>query len=248
MKLTVFLLEGEMLDLRPAPAARDWMDATADRYAYRCLPLSIANAHGWEALNPVGCTVRWDGSPAAEGLSVTSDAGGAGLATSHFGHGILTFRMPCVIRTEPGWDLMLQGPANRPRDAIAPLAGIVETDWAPFTVTMNWQVTRPGVDIRFEAGEPFCSFFPLPRVAIESVDPVLRPLSDAPGLDRVVAAWRAGRRSANAGILEGTVSPDEWQKHYLRGVTPEGAPGAGDHRTRLRLRPFRPAKPGEPPE
>jgi hypothetical protein len=245
MKLTVYLLDGETLDLRPAPGTRDWMDATVDRYAYRCLPLSIANAHGWEALNPVGFSACWDGSAGADGLAVTADDGGAGLAASHFGHGILTFRMPCVIRTEPGWDLLLQGPVNRPKDAVAPLAGIVETDWSPFTVTMNWQLTRPGTVIRFAAGEPFCSFFPLRRDATGSVDPVMRPLSDDPELDRIVAAWRAGRRAANAGMLDGTVSPDDWQKHYLRGITPDGVPGPGDHRTRLRLKPFRPPGPGD---
>src|SRR4051812_45121993 len=27
----------------PAPARRDWMDATHEKFAYRCLPLNIAN-------------------------------------------------------------------------------------------------------------------------------------------------------------------------------------------------------------
>lgn len=31
----------------PAPTQRTWMDATDDRFAYRCLPLNIANQHGW---------------------------------------------------------------------------------------------------------------------------------------------------------------------------------------------------------
>ena len=31
---------------------RKWMDETHNRYAYRCLPLTIANAMGWEILMP----------------------------------------------------------------------------------------------------------------------------------------------------------------------------------------------------
>ena len=38
--------------IQPAPATRDWMDKTPQSYAYRCLPLNIANAHGWEILSP----------------------------------------------------------------------------------------------------------------------------------------------------------------------------------------------------
>ena len=29
-----------------APVERDWMEATNQRFAYRCLPLNIANAYG----------------------------------------------------------------------------------------------------------------------------------------------------------------------------------------------------------
>lgn len=44
------------LPLTPAPIDRDWMDATPDRFAYRCLPLVIANQAGWvipSALTPM---------------------------------------------------------------------------------------------------------------------------------------------------------------------------------------------------
>jgi Family of unknown function (DUF6065) len=92
-------------------------------------------------------------------------------AVSHFGHGILTFHIPCLFRTEPGIDLLVQGPVNRPKDAIAPLSGIVETDWAPYTFTMNWQFTRPGIAVRFEKGEPFCHVWPLQRGALQTVEP-----------------------------------------------------------------------------
>lgn len=46
MKFIAHVLDGHTLDIRPAPHERAWMDATHQRYAYRCLPLAIANAHG----------------------------------------------------------------------------------------------------------------------------------------------------------------------------------------------------------
>ena len=42
---------------------RDWMDATPNRYAYRCLPLTITNQTGWWIRNPVGFTAAWSGRP-----------------------------------------------------------------------------------------------------------------------------------------------------------------------------------------
>ena len=49
------------------------------------------------------------------------DEGNIAPALGHFGFGVLTFHVPCLFRTEVGFDLMVTGPINRPKDAIAPL-------------------------------------------------------------------------------------------------------------------------------
>ena len=54
------------------------MNATHYRFAYRCLPLNIANAHGWEVLSPAGFSAIWHGGPAIEDVKITVDAEGAG--------------------------------------------------------------------------------------------------------------------------------------------------------------------------
>jgi Family of unknown function (DUF6065) len=52
MKLIAYMIDGHRMDIRPAPIEREWMDNTGERFAYRCLPLNIANAHGWEIFVP----------------------------------------------------------------------------------------------------------------------------------------------------------------------------------------------------
>ena len=37
------------------------MDRIPDNHAYRCLPLNIANSHGWEILSPCAFEVAWRG-------------------------------------------------------------------------------------------------------------------------------------------------------------------------------------------
>src|SRR5690554_1706288 len=60
------------VQIRPAPKRRTWMDQTPEWFAYRCLPLSIANAHGWEILCPASFEVVWDGRPSKEGVTVVA--------------------------------------------------------------------------------------------------------------------------------------------------------------------------------
>ena len=59
---------GPAPEIRPAPLQRDWMDATPEKYAYRCLPLNIANAQGWELLNIGGFTATWNGGASKEAI------------------------------------------------------------------------------------------------------------------------------------------------------------------------------------
>ena len=241
MELTAYIMEGHSVSIRTAPVERDWMEASKERFAYRCLPLNIANAYGWEMLLPTGFKAVWNGSPAPEGVRVISDPGVQAPALGHFGHGVLTFHVMCLFRTEPGYDLMVQGPVNRPKDAIAPLTGIIETDWAPYTFTMNWMFTRPGHVVRFEAGEPFCHFFPVKRGELEEFTPRIASITGNPELQRQQKAWSESRDKFMKELQQaGTEANEErWQKLYYRGLDAEGKEvKTADHRTRVRLKPF----------
>ena len=124
MKLICYPVTTGGVDLRPAPRERDWMDTSPDGFAYRCLPLVIANGHGWEILSQARHEVVWSGGVGAEDVEVTTHGDGAQRAMSHFGSGVVTFDVGCVFRTEPAVDLWVTGPVNAPKDGIAPLSGV----------------------------------------------------------------------------------------------------------------------------
>jgi hypothetical protein len=239
-KLIAYLLEGQSADIRPAPLERDWMDKTNQRFAYRCLPVNIANTHGWELLCASSFYARWDGRADLDAIRIMPDVPGTVPAVSHFGHGVLTFHLPCLFRTDPGIDLFVTGPLNRPKDGIAPLTGVIESDWSPYTFTMNWVFTRANWSVRFAAGEPFCHVFPVARGSLETIEPELRSLSDAPDLEQQYRQWETSRNTFNTQLREpeSAAAQERWQKAYFRGVDQAGAPGSADHRSRLRLRPF----------
>ena len=72
MKMTCYALRPDPLPLRPASVSRDWMDRIPNRHAYRCLPLNIANSHGWEIGAPCDLEISWDGGPHAFNLKVAT--------------------------------------------------------------------------------------------------------------------------------------------------------------------------------
>jgi hypothetical protein len=244
MKLS-FYATGTEAFLQPAPPTRRWMDETSEAFAYRCLPLNVANAHGWEALCPVGFSARWNGGTGIGAIDIRS-AGEARLQpTSIFGHGVLTFHLHGIFRTEPGWNLFATGPVNRPKDSIAPLTGVIETDWAPYSFTMNWLFTRRDCWISFEEKEPFCFVFPVQRGALGDVEPELHDIADNPTLKADFENWTQERRSFNDRLhVTGSAEQKErWRKRYYRGVDMEGRQAIADHQAKLRLPDFRDLRP-----
>lgn len=242
-ELICYVRNGWEPRVAPASSRRDWMDATPESFAYRCLPLSIANAHGWAMLNPCGFAARWHGGGDVRSIEIVLDPGPKpkNPPISIFGAGTLTFHIDGIIRTSEGWNLWVGGPPNAVKDGIAPLGGVIETDWSPYTFTMNWRFTRPDVWIRFEENEPFCFFFPTPRGVLGGLKPELRPMEDEPELLRSFDDWSAERAVFLDWVNHNTTAApaDKWQKHYYRGLHPKGQAGAADHESRLRLAPFR---------
>jgi hypothetical protein len=237
MKLICYALD-HAPTIRPAPATRPWMDRVQDHHAYRCLPLNIANSHGWDILAPFGFSATWSGDSHPHALVLRSDADGspppATSVASHFGYGIITFYLGYLFRTEPGWNLFASGPSNRPKDGVAPLTGVIETDWLPYPFTMNWQMTRPG-RIRFERDEPICTIFPVERAALQEVEPEIVAVEDHPEVEAPLREW-GERRSKLMHDLAGEPRElkDAWLRDYFVGRMPDGSV-VPDHQTRLKL-------------
>lgn len=228
--------------IRPAEPTRDWMDASLHGFAYRCLPLNIANAHGWEILTPAGFSAYWRGGDRADDVIVRPDADmpPASVPMALFGMATFTVHIEGLFRTPPGWNLMVGGSPNWAKDGIAPLSGVIETDWSPYTFTMNWRLTRRNHWVRWEAGEPVCFIMPVQRGALDKFNPRFAPLSSAPALAQQFADWSCSRDAFQADIKRNPPRKpgDQWQKRYYRGADMRDAEGAPDHQTKLRLKPF----------
>lgn len=162
-------------------------------HAYHCLPLVIGNQWGWQILCPADVRVSWTGGPDPASLHVDIDPAHALSVKSQFGQGIVTFSPPWLFRTPPGWDLMVKGPVNRWKPNCAPLEGIIETWWLPYTFTMNWKLVQPG-EVVFQKGESLCQLLPVPHATFRHATAVELPIDADPELAAEMSRWRDERR------------------------------------------------------
>jgi hypothetical protein len=224
LKVTAFQIhEDDFAPIRPARRERKWMEDAEKKFPYRCLPLVVANQYGWEILSTHHIRAVWDGTSSPDGLSVENLSGDGSLhASSHFGAGVLTFQIPFLFQTPEGWNLMLRGPTNNPKDGIVALDGVVETDWTHSTFTMNWRFTR-ACTVEFTLGEPICLFFPIQRGALEKFRAELRMLESDPELEKKYHEWSANRRRFILGLRKEkpSIVSQGWQKEYFHSAKGE---------------------------
>lgn len=214
------------------------MDDSDQRFANRCLPLLLANQSGWFLTSRHAIRAVWDGRKSKNAVSTQVLAGGRPCpASSHFGGGVLTWQVPWLFQTSPGWNLLVRAPANLPKDGIYALEGLVETDWAPMTFTVNWIFTRADLPVTFEIGEPICMIVPQRRDDLEMFDPAIQHLSDNEDLAAEYAEWRSNRHKF-LGMLsdrEPGAVRQKWQRDYFLGQSSVAPP---DHQMKRSLRPF----------
>ena len=232
--------------ITPAPVSRAWMSEmseTRNGWPNRCLPMLIANQSGWVLRNRCAFTATWVGQQDDVDVRIVPDQRDTAqfLPLGHFGNGILTWHLPMLFRTPAGYNLLVRGPANYPKDAVSPLEGIVETDWASSSFSMSWKLTRKLMPVRFEVDEPICMIVPQRRAELEEFAPELRRIESDEDLQCKHEFFLRSRDAAKQIEQIARVARGEevqWQGDYTRGRHADGEAGTPDHQTRRRLRSF----------
>lgn len=160
----------EIFPIVPLNVKRKWMNDTRQKFAYKCLPLNIANQYGFAVLSPSDFTIDWWGGKGSGEVDIQVFSDNQRIVDgfqNYFGEATFTLHLDFVIQTPEGYSTYIRGIPNELKHGIKPLDAIVETDWLPYTFTYNFVVTEPGV-YHFKKGEPLFAFFPIERNTVEN--------------------------------------------------------------------------------
>jgi hypothetical protein len=165
------VVEGKTIfPIVPLNVKRKWMTDSFYKFAYKCLPLNIANQYGFAVLSPTDFAIDWKGGKVGGEVAInvdTEDSDLKDLFKSYFGEGTFTLHPDFFIRTPRGYSTYIRGIPNETKPGVKPLDAIVETDWLPFTFTYSFLLTEPGL-YNFKKGEPLFCFFPIKRNTVEN--------------------------------------------------------------------------------
>jgi hypothetical protein len=233
MKVDLYQINDHPSTMRIVPGTkqRDWMDETPYKYAYRCLPMSMANCTGWDVYAPCDFVVSWNGGEKMDDLHINYELDDMCFGASNFGSGILTFHTGYVMKTEAAWDMMVTGPINESVPWAAPLTGIVETSWLNFSFTINWQLHAAG-SYTFDSSKPIARLIPIPHDY--EIETTHQSISDDPAIEKEFEIWNNDRKKITREINEafdtytdvGDVKIESpkthWEKTYYVGKSKHG--------------------------
>ena len=234
--------------LQPASQKRPWMD-TNQGHAYRCLPLVVANHMGWIIEFPVTVHATWNGEignsyeVVKEAITFDFDCPpkfadyfGRHIV-SDFGNGIMSIALPWLFRTTEPDGLVVRGAPNYWVEGATPLDGFVETNWLPFTFTMNWKLHTPHKTVTFEKGTPLTFVYPYNIQTLKNYSTDVKTLADNPELEEAYKKWYFMRQVTRTSDISDTLP--SLSNRYTRGKDYDGN-RPDEHDRALRLPPFSP--------
>lgn len=215
-----------------------------------CEALTSASAFGWYAFAPMDFHVQFDGTDI---LWTHADAESwFPLSSTHFpgfeeefdakvpedirGYappfltkvmqpGVLQIWTGLLVRSRPGYSLLVRPPANLPRSQdYEPYEGIIETDSWFYPLFTNVRLTATNKPIAFESARPLVQVQPILREAYR--EELLRATADVDGLEQFAAAdWDDYRRTVVARGKNPFMRPGR----YATDVRKRARTGGGPH-------------------
>ena len=194
---------------------RDWMDATYNKHAYQCLPMTYANVYGWELQLQQEVVVEWDGTNTPPKILSGGAIGDQVIATASI-IGMISFRTGYSFKTDEPYSTWIGGAPNFFVSGAEPLSAIIPSSWWPDPFEMNWKINKINEPVVFNAGMPFMFFNIFDHTVLEDVTIETESFWNDPEL--VASRQKYGDMKTKNQIE----NPWTWTKGIRTGVDAEG--------------------------
>lgn len=156
-------------EIKQSRLKRDWMDATHNKHAYQCLPVTTANVLGWEFVLQEDVVVQLDEpNSMARIISGETTADGREQARASI-IDMVTFHLDWAIETDENYSTWITGSPNYFHPDADPLSASIPSFWWPDPVDISWRIRTIGKPVTFHAGEPFCFLTIYDNTILENV-------------------------------------------------------------------------------
>jgi hypothetical protein len=148
-----------LFDIQPMSIKRDWMDATSEKHAYRCFPVTQSNVIGWSLSCSTDIEFIWDGAndQTPNHVQIFSPKG----AYSGRGQSSISLDTGLVFKTDKTVSLFTINPVNYFSDEFETMSSLISTSFYdnPLPLAIKAKLANKRVVIR--SGTPVATIIPI---------------------------------------------------------------------------------------
>jgi hypothetical protein len=211
-------------DIDQLPLKRDWMDATFEKHAYHCFPVSLANRLGWGISFPVDISFIWDGinDSSPDHIKIIS---GERYVHPNRGNRTISFNTGLTMSSKNNITLLTSPVPNQFIEGAQCLTTLISTSALPYDFPIAWMVTTPNIEITIPANTPVAAVLP---ISIKDVEKYEMSIANEPFNNTAeFLDWSQKRGEA----IDKKISSGEWTNFYRDAVDHLGNP-YGEHESK----------------
>jgi hypothetical protein len=177
IKLSVERYIDSQIIITPMSIKRDWMDATPEKHAYRCFPVTQANMIGWHLSCNEDISFIWNGINDTTSDNVTIIKGEGNVYTGR-GQSSISFNTGLVFRSDENISLFTINPVNYFNEDFETISSLISTSWLDTAFPLAIKARTANKEIIIKAGTPLATIIPISLTALDNTSIEMYDYSD----------------------------------------------------------------------
>ena len=157
--ISVEKMQGGIFKIEPMSIKRDWMDATSEKHAYRCFPVTQANVIGWNISCIEDIIFTWDGinDQTDQHIKIENPNG----SYSGRGQSSISLNTSLVFRTDQDVSILTINPVNYFNDDFETMSNLISTSFYDNPLPLALKAKKANVKTIIKAGTPIATIIPI---------------------------------------------------------------------------------------
>ena len=164
--IKAYVTTPDAMVIEPLTVTRDFMDATPDKHAYHCFPVTLANTLGWAISAKKDIRFIWDGINDTSGDHIKI-LEGEDLVYTGRGQSTVSFNTNIILRTAQNISVIAMNVPNYFHEDFDVMNSVISTSFYPHPLPLAIRARTPNKEVVIKAGTPIAAILPISLGALK---------------------------------------------------------------------------------
>lgn len=167
LNISVECTPSSPIKIAPMSIKRDWMDATPEKHAYHCFPVTQANMVGWNLYSTKDIRFIWNGinDTSSENVKILE---GEEYSYTGRGQSTISINTGLIFKTDQNISMLTINPVNYFNDDFETMSSLISTSFYPNPIPLAIKARTANKEITIKAKTPLATIIPMSLTALDN--------------------------------------------------------------------------------